>query len=249
MSSRSKTTASASLLQALKRDESFVHFSLGIDKEDAARLGALNVSREDTYDNFGAGDKVQDETAQFLEALGNSKEEAAHAAGVINGLVEETLRAFGAEAAWVAVRATLPNSDFEIPRWHQDGVFFESENGEQKKVAFAVKGAPTLFNGTGGKLRDAFREASRRKEDDTPESRLEVAALLDPAQTEQAKAGQGSVFVAGSDRSAVHSEPSMKDPRIFVSVLPGTKEQIEELRERWNRPKTTLAPKPATGQP
>lgn len=233
----------STLAEALKADKSFSHFSLGLEAGEQARLAALKVSHEATYDNFGAGEVLRDETAKFIESLGNTQEEARLAAQVVDRLLQQTLKDFGAEAAWVAVRATLPNGDFDIPRWHQDGIFFDSENGEQKKVAAVLKGASTLFNGTEGKLREAFRKALRNSKEDNAETRIELSLLLDPALTEQARAGEGSVFVTGSDRSGVHSEPAMKEARIFVSILPGSKEQIEELRERWQREKSNVVRK------
>lgn len=235
-----RKTPASTLAEALKADKSFSHFSLGLEEAEQAQLSALKVSHEATYDNFGAGDVLQEETAKFIESLGNTKEEAQLAANVVNSLLQQTLKDFGAEAAWVAVRATLPNDAFDIPRWHQDGAFFKTENGEQKKVAAVLKGAPTLFNGTEGTLRDAFRKALRNSEDDTAKTRIGLSLLLDPALTEQAKAGEGSVFVTGSDRSGVHSEPAMKEARIFFSILPGSKEQIEELRTRWEREKSNV---------
>lgn len=242
-----RKSSAPTLAEALKADKSFSHFSLGLEAGEQEKLAALKVSQEATYDNFGAGDVLQDETAKFIESLGNTKEEAQLAARVVSRMLEQTLKDFGAESAWVAVRATLPNDDFDIPRWHQDGIFFESENGEQKKVAAVLKGASTLFNGTGGKLRDAFRKAARSRKNDSAETRIELSLLLDQSLTEQAKAGEGSVFVTGSDRAGVHSEPAMKEARIFFSILPGSKEQIEELRERWQREKSAvIRKKPAS---
>lgn len=238
-----KKTPAPTLAEALKADKSFSHFSLGLEEGEQARLAALKVSHEATYDNFGANGALQDEATAFIESLGNGKEEAWLASGVISRLLEQTLKGFGAEAAWVAVRATLPNNDFDIPRWHQDGAFFKSENDEQKKVVAVLKGAPTLFNGTEGHLRDAFRKALRGGKGDSAKTRIELSLLLDPALTSQARAGEGSVFVTGSDRSGLHSEPTMKEARIFVSILPGSQAQIEELRERWNREKSGIVRK------
>jgi hypothetical protein len=145
----------------------------------------------------------------------------------------------------VAIRATLPGQEFDIPRWHHDGAFFKTPDGEQRKVAVVLKGPATLFNDLQEEFRAAFREASRAKKRDTARERLKIVELIDPARTQTGAVGQGAVFVAGEERGAVHSEPPLDSIRLFVSVLPGTKEQIEDLRQRWERPKTSYAKGPA----
>lgn len=45
-------------------------------------------------------------------------------------------------------------------------------------------------------------------------------------------------MVGNKDRALIHSEPPMRDDRLFVSMLPGYEYEIEyeitELKKRWN---------------
>jgi hypothetical protein len=42
----------------------------------------------------------------------------------------------------------------------------------------------------------------------------------------------GVVYFVGNKDAVVHSEPDITEPRIFIVVLPGSNEQIEEWKGR-----------------
>lgn len=44
------------------------------------------------------------------------------------------------------------------------------------------------------------------------------------------KDGEAIIYLIGDKDAAVHSEPPIHAPRIFVSILPGSKRQINEWR-------------------
>lgn len=51
----------------------------------------------------------------------------------------------------------------------------------------------------------------------------------------------GVIFVAGDkDKCLIHSEPKHDDNRIFISILPGSKKEIDELSERTEKFKKNL---------
>lgn len=59
---------------------------------------------------------------------------------------------------------------------------------------------------------------------------MELAnALKDFNQLEKNK---GLIFLAGREDALLHSEPKMDLPRIFISILPGTEEEIAGLK-KW----------------
>ena len=51
----------------------------------------------------------------------------------------------------------------------------------------------------------------------------------------QVKNNQGLIFYANSGGidGAIHSDPKFDKNRIFISILPGTKENIESLKKEW----------------
>lgn len=67
------------------------------------------------------------------------------------------------------------------------------------------------------------------------QNRNSLARLLDRSKAISAKFGQATIYVVGAEHAAVHSEPPIHEGRIFLSILPGSKTQIQELYERWNK--------------
>ena len=79
-------------------------------------------------------------------------------------------------------------------------------------------------------MRKQFRELQEQ------DARAKLAELLDPAKAVTASSGQGTIFIVGADFAAVHSEPPIKEQRLFISIVPGSQTDIEELDKRWNTP-------------
>jgi len=46
---------------------------------------------------------------------------------------------------------------------------------------------------------------------------------------------KGLIFEVGSKNAVIHSEPPIEHERIFISILPGSYEQISELKKRRNK--------------
>ena len=61
-------------------------------------------------------------------------------------------------------------------------------------------------------------------------------AIFARKKVKQLKNNEGLIFIVGNkEKALIHSEPSMKEERIFISILPGTEKQIENIKKRWNR--------------
>ena len=213
-------------------------------------LQKLHVSSTSALDNFGNLDSIKRELADFLQTLGNDSTVSATAADIIESLVIQSRDAFNAETAWVTLRASVPNSNFDIPRWHTDGYFYEPHQGIQHKVAFGLKGNGTLFAQLSDEWRKAFLECMlRHNYVPSMEMRKESAKLVDDHGVIQMTARkQGVVFAVGKpDGSAIHSEPPVTEPRLFLSIIPGTHKQIASLASRWARKPAshTANPKPS----
>ena len=64
-----------------------------------------------------------------------------------------------------------------------------------------------------------------------------LANKLKDIKSNQLKSNQGLIFLVGKNNlgySLLHSEPKIDTPRIFISILPGSKSEILELQKRWN---------------
>lgn len=141
------------------------------------------------------------------------------------------LETTGFDSAWVCVRVFRENAFFDQPRWHTDGRYFGFDDKSRSqtcvKFAAALKGPGTLFYPVSEEERDMFRAHQN--------DRGFLAQFLDPRKAVQTKSGEGAFFlVADPLNSAVHSEPSITEDRLFFSVLPGSNGEIGELFDRWH---------------
>lgn len=231
-----------SLREALEADQSFSHFNLNPAPGVLDTIQHIQIGQYASYDNFGRLDVFLSETDRFLISLGNSPSLAAYMSLALNELVGQTLQAFETETAWITIRASQPTDYFDVPRWHKDGYFYPPYTGDQHKAVFVLKGPQTLMNDLHSSMRASFNELSGSFAEDSKANREKIAALIDNSLTRQAVEGQGSIFVVGSDRAAIHSEPPIYEERLFLSVAPGTTAQIEGLRTNWDSPFTTYTP-------
>ena len=110
------------------------------------------------------------------------------------------------------------------------------------KVGTVFKGASTLFLEPKVEYVLTMKESVERLYQDKYSSeeeaieRLWLAEKFKEAAIFQGKPGELGRWVVGNDEFAViHSEPPIHGPRIFLSFLPGTDEQIRELCRNWNQ--------------
>lgn len=239
------------IARAAAEDKSFVNFDLGLAPEAMADMHSLNVKETSDYSNFGGTDVLRNDIARFLESQGNAPDHAGRVADVLDQVTKDSIGAVGAEAAFFTIRSFTPTDAFNVPRWHTDGWFYEpTENDRQQKIALTLKGRTTLLNNLPDTLRGAFHKLLRSFASDSTENRRTIGKLINPADTETALPGQGTIFTVGDIKnSAIHSEPPIDSERIFMSIVPGTKAQIEELRQRWNVPSTSYSALPGSKGP
>lgn len=144
-----------------------------------------------------------------------------------SGVIEKIIREFlqqrpSSEAAWFTIRLSLPNHDFDISRWHRDGYMWVPRK-PARKFAVTLIGPTTLLLESSsyidsvmiGRNYEGCREELARDLDNQPRVNLEPCQVFS--------------FICGSDIAPVHSEPPITRDRVFMSALPGTREQIQSL--------------------
>jgi len=219
-----------SLHEAVASTDAIVHFDLSLKPKEVAAFQALQIKGHRIYSNYGDLADILREVSVFLELLGNSSETSNIISEAINRLTHDTVRAFNTETAWVELRASLPHTAFDIPRWHQDGYHFLPHRGTQRKVVFTPKGARTLFARFPRKVQAEIVKRARGIEFDDLKGRAALAQMVESkGSTESASTLQGSIFTAGSKDAAIHSEPPIRESRLFISVVPGSRKQIQTL--------------------
>lgn len=141
------------------------------------------------------------------------------------------------QACWLTIRVWHPTDEFVVPRWHRDGRMFDcSCQGSKLASGRSLphsKYAVTLL-GPGTLLLAPFQ----RHVDDTlatckwgrDEERKPLADSFAKCELVPVQTGQVIRFSWGEEDSPVHSEPdSSGSDRVFVSVLYGSKEELEDM--------------------
>lgn len=198
-------------------------------------IKSLKINSTEEYNNYGDLKKLGSEAKAFIKSLHKENKTTAEAASqIIVRIVNDIVQASGQETAWVAIRSFIPMSEYDVPRWHTDGYYYEPRTGNPYKFALALKGAPTLFYRLPVSERDAFTTVQRKGTEENGYNRQALADLLgrSPEALSIARPNQGAIFIVGSDNAAVHSEPPIHEERLFISILPGSKAQIKEWKEQ-----------------
>jgi hypothetical protein len=233
-------------LQSLVDKKSFAFFDHGLSHDKMQLLENLTITRTMAINNYGHLDTLESEIVDFLKSLGNNEEDAQAAAIIIYNLVMNSIISFDGGTAWVALRAFTPNELYELPRWHTDGAFYQSKEMLCYKIAYILQGPTTLFLRLPAEIRAQFFEIQSKtfrgmtsaaiKSLSRPEldaltraDRIKLVELVKDFQVYTVPADKGVIFVTGDrKRAGIHSEPAMHKNRLFLSIVPGTYEQIQE---------------------
>ncbi|MDP3532365.1 MAG: hypothetical protein Q8S31_03650 [Alphaproteobacteria bacterium] len=247
-------TNAQSAINNLGPDNPFAFYDLNLSDNEIKTLEKIiiNPLTLKNYENYGNIDKLEVEVSEFIKSLSEENEIiASEASQLITKLVKGLVQASGEETAWVALRPSIPNPAFDLPRWHHDGYYYGPREIRQYKFALVLKGPSTLFCKLSPDEKNAF-DILKKKEiqkivqdksgkiikfEEDISNRQALATMISDFQAPItiAKPYQGAVFVVGETHSAIHSEPPISENRLFLSILPGSKSQIDELRLRWEK--------------
>jgi hypothetical protein len=217
--------------ESLSPRHSFAYYDLHLSENEKSAVNALKIHKTDSYNNYANLNALEPEVRDFIKTLDKGNEtNAKEVSHLIVRLVNEILHASGQETAWVAVRAFIPISQYDVPRWHTDGYYFEPYSGDPYKFAVTLKGPPTLFYRLPDNKREEFYTLEHKGTEQNNYNRQVLADMLGKSKEaiSIAQPYQGAIFIVGSSNAAVHSEPPLKEERLFMSVLPGSKAQIKE---------------------
>jgi hypothetical protein len=158
----------------------------------------------------------------------------------------------------MTIRVSLPDHKYDIPRWHKDGRFFKSD-GVQSKFVTVLKGPGTLFIKESKKVNDIYDNYMKEKEKSylkhkvttSLDSKIEteyrkiLANKLKICKQYQLGPNQGLILVNGYGNNnfgfdynnnkligLMHAEPKNDTPRIFISILPGSENEIISLQKK-----------------
>ena len=204
------------------------------------------------------GDYTEFNPTEFLKNHSelNSIGDVNKISNILMKLNENVVKGNNDNYVWIDIRISLPNNNFDIPRWHMDGKFFiNSERETQTKFITTLKGNGTLLVDLNKEKRKEFdniydtylnkkRNIFNLEEKDKDEYKKQINKILNEERIAnyelmkdekyiQMTNDQGLIFVVGNDKSTIHSEPPIQSNRMFFSILVGNKEEIEDLKKRW----------------
>jgi len=225
----------------------FAFFDLQISQQDLNFLQSLPIGVSDQFkkhetialNHYGNLDGYQGEIFEYLISLGCDQDRAFKAAEIMYNIVHDILNLLDQPEAWVAIRSFTSNHSYDEARWHIDESLHTTDCGYSYKVIVALKGASTLLCNPSATVRAEFFKtrstASQSRNNAAQSVRTRLANLLSNSIVLSAKKGQAAVFIMGSEKfGAIHSEPIINEPRIFMSIVPGNHDQITELYDKWH---------------
>jgi len=235
-------------LQKLNTQTQFVDFDLGLTEAEKQQFAKLTIKPGTCYDNYGNLSELIVSLTIFFESVGNNYDSSYAAAKVIHKIVKKMVRDLNTESFWLSMRLPNKSDYFDIPRWHIDGHYYKPYTGLFSKIFLTLKGRTTLFYNASPRDRQKFDEIFYCKVEDKDEmgwkydyyghteaGRRELDKFIDHSKVYHPPLYTGTALLSGDKEATIHSEPPIHEDRIFISILPGNKEQIQYLQNQQNK--------------
>ncbi len=232
------------------KEQDVVSFDINLTPEEKRCVEEVSIEKKlPQFNYYGPlNEELVRNLTVYFGGLGKNSEEVINTiSGLVARVAKNATRDFDKESAWVMVRTSLPNNDFDVPRWHPDGKYFKPFDSKDKtyKLVMTIKGALTRFGEKIDleKFEQLLKESSNNYElnHNNPEALkkddIRIRKELDSVikEIKPSKEGEAVYYLVGHDGAKIHSEPKIDKPRIFMSVVAGSNDQVDELKERWNK--------------
>jgi len=240
----------------------FKRFKMHYTPTEILAIEKFNLNTSNHFYHFGSYKDLKN-INEFLSKLGdNSTVLVNRMEKIIYNIIRKVLKGYKMEHFWMDIRVVMPCNHYDIPRWHKDGNYFPNDENESctSKFITVLKGPGTLLIKSTKQVNEIYNKNLKQERSElTPQSPIEehnkvtnkyrpiLANKLSKEPVVQLKNSQGLIFFTGvtkkgvpieemnMDKGALHSEPKMDVPRMFISILPSTEENIMALKKRWNR--------------
>jgi hypothetical protein len=250
--SRSRSRTKKKLVRSTPKP--FELIVLDLTDDEIKQNQNLEIENHKTYEYYGKVNALDySDIENYIEKIGNNDEETIKS---IYNSIQKIIKQFmehynnkyrSVDSVWISIRPTNPRDDFKIPRWHRDGKYFTTEEGEKAyKFVTCLKGPTTLFvtdNEVIAKYREVSEEETKKKRKLTFDSFEEQIKYTDENvrplladvignDYESVPDNHGLIFLVGDPNyGVIHSEPDKNVDRLFMSILPGSEEQIREWKK------------------
>jgi len=228
-------------------------FPINYTKKELECIRKIQITNGNVFSHFGKIGNIN--PSKFIQEIGKNTQTVANTfTTLVNKMVDAVCNGYDKDHAWIDIKATKPNDRFNIPRWHMDGSFFtetpEDRKQIQSKFVAIFKGPGTLMVNSTLKDKEKMDDIMRANGPKTQEDfmkylndeqwrmniRMKQNAIFARKKVKQLQNDEGLIFIVGNtEKALIHSEPPMTEERIFISILPGTEKQIENLKKKWKR--------------
>lgn len=226
------------ILRILEKDR-IVSVDLSLTPEEKESIQKFKV--EKNIADFNYWGSVSDENLpqvlkHYLNEIGENSEATVEIiTRLMARIAEGVARHFNTKFVWIESRSFLPNNTFETSRWHSDGKYFAPYT--TYKLVAAIKGPQTRFGDTSEPEKFVELSIAENKEKHGSAEDIRIRKEIDAIVSEvhlPAKEN-ATVYLASGDDAFIHSEPLINEERLFISVIPGSEEEINEWRIRMEK--------------
>jgi len=207
----------------------FSHYELPLDTEEKKVFKEIRIKKPADFSTYGQLESLTEQLKRWFENGTFSDSICIEIMSkAISKIIHHALIMLNAETGYIILRSGDRGHEmFDVPRWHIDGNYFDDEekNNCQKKVVMALHGPGTLFYNADRRDRATLKKYENER------MKL-VGEFNDRSKFDSTPENHGSIFIANSEElGGVHSEPPIKGPRLFMSIVPGAREQIKNIKK------------------
>src|SRR3990167_9589495 len=219
-------------------DQRMISIDLQLSPEEKKVLQDLKIGIEGGTGNFLYWGSVDNEALplNLKSYVGTIGENNDITADVISRLIlriaKHVTKYFDTKFAWIETKTFLANDTFVIPRWHIDDKFFKPHTAY--KLVWAVKGSQTRFGVTENSMEFSRLTTLEIQAGHGTGENIRIRKELDRIVNEikMPEKENAVLYRSAGENPVVHSEPHMSENRLFLGIVPGTREEINEWYER-----------------
>lgn len=119
------------LAQLIKKN--YIDFDLGLADHEKELLEHIKIiSLENAYDNYGNYNVLDVDLTLFFQSMGNDYEVSSKASHLVTKVVSKIVKDLACESFWLTIRPQTYVNRYDMPRWHQDGYYYNSHKPTPK---------------------------------------------------------------------------------------------------------------------
>lgn len=214
-----------------------VSVDLQLSPEEKKVLQDLKIGAEGVIGNFLCWGSIDNEALpsnlkSYIGTIGKNNDITASVISqLIVRITKNVTQYFNTEFAWVETKTFLANDTFVIPRWHIDDKFFKPHT--VYKLAWTVKGSQTRFSVTENSMEFSRLTTLEIQAGHGTDENIRIRKELDQIANEikMLEKENAVLYLSAGENPVVPSEPYMSENRLFLGVVPGTREEINEWYE------------------